>query len=91
MLIGTQILMLAHQVQRGALRRGAAEALWDDLTYLLDMQVSRHVPSCGYKDFVIVPSMALGFWQCLSISLWHCHNADCSSIIAYCNARPLWL
>ncbi len=34
-----QVLALAHQLNPSILRRGAGEALWDELRYLLDMQV----------------------------------------------------
>ncbi|CAL8466428.1 g5964 [Coccomyxa elongata] len=33
-----QVLALAHQLNPSILRRGAGEALWDELRYLLDMQ-----------------------------------------------------
>ena len=34
-----QVLALAHQLAPGVLRRPQADALWDDLRCLLDMQV----------------------------------------------------
>lgn len=33
-----QVLALAHQLNPAVLRRGAGEALWDELRFLLDMQ-----------------------------------------------------
>ena len=63
-----QVLALAHQLSPSALRKGAAEALWDDLRYLLDMQVRLfwhatiparlpvHVPRTASPGMILGPS-----------------------------------